>query len=134
MSPRTIIIQSGLSELVYRNNGQYLISYKLTEPLKFSEPHFARLLWMGGYNKNISLVFADFVERQEINGQLEPYLGCSAASSVPSWVKLASNNIPSIGFIQVKLANTGSIPDYQKFTFIIEIASQSWIHGTKSSD
>ena len=131
MATRVIVINSRESEKVFRHNGRFLISYRLTNPLKFSEPHYARLLWIGG-RANVSFVLADFVARQEVNGQLEPYLGCSATGSASHWVPLSSNLIPSDGFIQIRFANGTAIPANTKFTLVIEIASESWVHGAQS--
>ena len=132
MATRVIVINSRNSEKVFHHDGRYLISYKLTDSLKFTEPHYARLLWLGGFNKNISFVLADFVARQEVDGQLEPYLGCSATGSASHWVPLSSNLIPSDGFVQVRLANGKRIPANTNFVLLIEIGSESWVHGTKS--
>ena len=131
MSTRVIVIHSGNSEKVFFHDGRYLVSYRLSNPLKFTEPHYARLVWLGGY-KNVTIVFADFVERQEVDGEREPYLGCSAAASTPHWVPLSSNFIPATGFLQIRLANGKRIPANQKFTIVVEIGSESWVHGTQS--
>lgn len=113
----------------------YNFSYNLPETLKFKEPHCARLLWFGGAVKPI-LVFADFVERQYVNGSFESFLGCSAASSSVGWVQLASNQIPQVGYFKIGHADLTALTgkDINKktknYTVIVEIAPLSWINGT----
>ena len=116
----------------YHSTTKYIFSYRLTEPLIFQEPHFARLLWLGG-SKETCLVFADFVESQNVNGAFEPYLGCSAAGSLKGWVPLASNHIPAYGYIHLLHTDRTKIFGIKKLTAIIEIAPESFLKdGTKS--
>ena len=114
------------------SNKIYVIPYILTRPKQYTEDHFARLVSLSGA-KDVILVFADFVQRQEVNGQLEPFLGTSAANTVNPWVPLANNTIPTLGILHLKKANRLTIPSGKRLTAIIEIASRSWINGAQSS-
>jgi hypothetical protein len=109
----------------------HFIRYRLAEPLQFDEPHYARLLYCGG-SKDPLLVFTDFTERQHVNGEFHSFLGSSSPNSKSSWVALSSNYVPSVGIIKLSQTNQSSVPEGPKhYTLVIEIASESWIHGTQ---
>ena len=127
--PTTLVIQSEKSVHYQQSGKEVILSYQLSAPLVFQEPHFARLLWLGG-DSAATLVFADFVERQEVNGEKLQYLGCSATGSLCGWVPLASDYIPHFGFLFLRHANWSTAYATKKFTVIIEIAPLSWINGT----
>lgn len=143
--PTTLVIQlqrlpTGVEEdrslyFYQENTKTFYLGYKLSgPPLKFTEPHYARLLYLGG-SANPVLVFADFLQRQQVNGELEPYLGTSSPQSPNSWVRLDTDSIPEIGYIKLRRADNQAITTAApRFTVVIEIASESWIHhhGTKS--
>lgn len=123
----TIVAQSHSPGVqIFWREKRYVFSYHLIEPLKFTEPHFARLLWLGGGNSP-NLVFVDFVKRQNVNGILEPYIGCSAAGSLEGWVPLASDHIPSFGYIQVESSDKKKLSGVHNYTAIFEIAPESFI-------
>lgn len=123
----TIVVQNTKSVQNYSREGTVNFSYTLPEALHFDEPHFARLVWLGGSKKSC-LVFADFVKTQYVNGQLEPFLGCSGSSAIGSpWIPLASSYIPSFGFIKVRPTNFSSLSEETKLTLIVEI------HGAPST-
>ena len=126
--PVTLVIQSPYSWENNRVEGNLVLSYHLAEPLRFKEQHFARLLWLGG-DSTPTLVFADFVELQEVNSQRAPFLGCSASGALSNWVPLASDYIPDFGFLTLQRANQSKVPENKKWTVVIQIASKSWIHG-----
>ena len=130
--PELLVIQNSKSKVNETSGSGYNFSYSLSKPLEFKEDHFARLVFLSG-TKEIALLFADFVRRQEVNGALEPYLGASAAASLNSWVPLANNCIPSFGLLHIRQANFSTLPEGKKVTAVIEIASKSWIDGAKSS-
>ena len=131
--PDLLVVQNSKTSKVNRRvASEYTLSYDLAKPLEYKEDHFARLVSLSG-SKVIVLVFADFVRRQQVNGQLEPFLGTSASNSLNSWVPLANNSVIPIGCLHIRTANKSSIPAGTKLTVVIEIASKSWINGTKSS-
>ena len=130
----TIVTQTGLpicrSFLVEEKKVSTLaFSYNLVDPLKFTEPHCARLLWLGG-SKNPCLLFADFVERQNVNGSFEPFLASTAAGAKTGWVPLASNQIPQIGYYKLRRANLAAL-GAGTYTVVVEIAPLSWINGAQ---
>lgn len=129
--PTLLVVQNSKSKINEVSEKGYTISYSLSKPLEFKEDHFARLVCFSG-TKYFALVNADFVQRQEVNGVLEPFLG-SSASKFNSWVPLANNCVPSFGLLHIQHHNFASIPEGKKITIVIEIASKSWIHGAKSS-
>jgi hypothetical protein len=133
--PHTIVIQGGKSVVNNFTKGSHLYSYHLNEQLNFTEPHYARLLYLGGASDSC-FVFADFVERQNINGELHPFLGCSAKQgNINSWVRLSSNHIPTCGYIQLRPTSPHRpLSATSTHTIIIEIASESFVHGAKSQD
>lgn len=126
LGPFTLVIQSEISQLHRRQGANFVTSYSLPNSLHFDKQYYARLVWLGGVNKSV-LVFADFVQRQHVNGSLEPYLGCSASSARNGWVPLASNHIPAFGVITVRPAIHASPRDL-KLTIVIEIA-----HGAEGT-
>lgn len=129
MPPHTLFIHTrDLDSKVSFHNKKAFITYTLAEQLHFEEPHFARLLWLGG-SKEVALVFADFVKRQSVNNELLPYLGSSATGAYYSWIPLASNHIPQTGIITIEHANKSSIAATSNFNIAIEIAPESWING-----
>ena len=122
--PLTLVVQSAKSfESIYSNDGKYLISYKLPEPLHFDEPHFACLNRVTGAERPV-LVFTDFTERQIVNGDLAPFLGCSGDGS-RTWIPIASNHIPSYGYLRLHTASDQKLGPNKSFTIIINIASKS---------
>lgn len=128
----TIITQTVLPNChSYTSGKNYYFSYNLAEPLQFTEPHCARLLWASGAVKVACLLFADFVKRQHVNGQLEPFLGGTAAGSLVGWVPLASNQIPQVGYYYIRQADLGNLAEDKKLTVIVEIAPESSIYGAK---
>ncbi len=138
--PCLLIVQNLLEEDIVVQEGvngrtSHFLRYQLASSLRFQEPHYARLVHIGGVQLPV-LVYTDFVERQHVNGQFSSYLGNSGASSSNTWVPLASNHIPTFGFLQLSLANRGNLGDVEsasdkKYTLIIEFGSESWVHGTK---
>ena len=79
--PELLVVQNTKkSKVNIREGSEYILSYDLAKPLKYKEDHFARLVSVSG-TREIVLVFTDFVQRQQVNGQLEPFLGTSAANS-----------------------------------------------------
>lgn len=130
--PQLLVIQNSLSQVNEASGSEYIISYTLSKPIEHKEDHFARLVSLSGTNY-ITLVFADFVRRQEVNGFLEPYLGNSATASLNSWVPLANNCVPTFGLLRIRKANLEPSAFGKKITIVIEIASKSWIDGAKSS-
>ena len=130
--PELLVVQNiKNSKVNYRVGSEYTLSYGLAKPLEYKEDHFARLVSLSGA-KEVVLVFADFLRRQQVNGQLEPYLGTSAANSRNSWVPLANNSVPAIGLMRIKTANTKHFSAGSNITVVIEIASLSWINGAQS--
>jgi hypothetical protein len=128
----TIVAQSGVEgSQYYFIDKKFYFSYNLVEALTFDEPHYARLLYFGGSNKQSLFVFADFLQRQNVNGHLEPYLGCSSVAATSSWVPLASNHIPAIGYLQITTSDRKAIAGGYYFTIVIEIAPKSWIYGAQ---
>jgi hypothetical protein len=133
MGPYKIVVQSSQSSETRLEGSNFAISYSLPWSLLFLEPHFARLLFVGGYSKGL-FVFADFVELQYVNGKVEPFLGCSSTSAVNTWVPLASTHIPSIGYLHVRSAKGRTPADLgDKLNIVIEIASNTWINGASGS-
>lgn len=128
---QTIVIHSRKSESVNRVGGEYLVSYKFPRPLQLHEPHFARLIWITNVTNAPVLIYADFLAGQYVDGELEPYLGCSSPSSANSWIPIASTYIPSYGYIRIAKHDGTSIASHKRFSIVFEIASQSWIHGAK---
>lgn len=127
----TIVTQTGLPICRSFVVGKTLhFSYNLPEPLKFSEPHCARLLWLGG-SKKVCLLFADFVERQHVNGAFEPFLASTAVGAISGWVPLSSNQIPQIGYYKLRTANFETLEPGKKYTAVVEIAPLSWINGAQ---
>lgn len=131
MMPELLVVQNTKSKINEVSGKGYTVSYSLSKPIEFKEESFARLVSLSG-TKDVALVNADFVRRQEVNGVLEPYLGCSVGYP-NSWVPLANNCIPSFGLLQIHHHNFTPILAGRKITIVIEIASKSWINGTKSS-
>jgi hypothetical protein len=128
-----IVVQSHLSKEHYLNDqGEQLFTYHLTRALNFTEPHYAKLLYIGGIDR-ASLIFTDFIASQEVSGNLEPFLGSSGVGTERDWVALASNYIPTSGYIQVRYANTSNITKESNITCIILIESESNIHGAKGT-
>ena len=138
-----IVIQNGNSTVNKRwdKGNYYTISYTLVKDLEYKEEeYFARLVSVSGA-KEVVLVFADFVRRQHVNGELEPYLGSSATTGRNSWVPLANNVIPSFGLLHLRKANLTSLPAKKikntsdsetpgyTLALVIEIAPKSWING-----
>lgn len=126
--PVTLVVQSTASHEFRHLGREVVLSYQLASPLRFKEPHFGRLLWLGG-DSTPTLVFANFIELQQVNGQQAPFLGCSASGGLRDWVPLASDYIPDFGFLTIQRANNSSIPKNKKWTVVIQIASKTWIHG-----
>ena len=131
--PVTLVVQSSKSHDNHQSDREIVLSYQLAEQLRFKEPHFARLLWLGG-DTTPTLVFTDFVALQHVNGQRAPFLGCSAASALCDWVPLAADYIPDFGFLTLQRANYTNVPKNKKWTVLIQIASKSWIHGASGED
>jgi hypothetical protein len=132
MPSQTIVIQTHDSQNHTSKEGsKWYITYTLADILKFDEPHYARLLYLGG-TKEICLVFADFLKRQNVNGVLVPYLGCSSTAASASWVPLSSNHIPQTGVITLISTTLTALTATSKITICIEVAPESWINGTES--
>lgn len=125
----TIVVQSSESRQVSKIEKGRRISYHLSSDKKFSEPHFARIVWVKGPS-NPCIFFADFVKPQEINGELKPFLGTSSSSDL--WVPLASDYIRNFGFLEVFRSDGKALAIITQFTIVIEIAPLSWINGTKN--
>ena len=133
--PHTIVIQSDApnSQLTrIRESKTIQFAYHLDKPLEFNEQHYARLLWFGGTVAPCCL-FVDFLQRQNFNGVLEPFLASTASGAKTSWVPLASNYIPSVGYRYIRQDDGNGIRRGQKYTSVIEIASESWINGATST-
>ncbi len=126
-----IVIPTVKSKVKKFSQGNHTYSYHLTTPLEFKEPHYARLLYVGSLTKT-QLVYADFVALQLVNGVRQPYLGCSAKQGcVNPWVRLASNHIPSFGYITFKpLSSSNLLKQETRPVIILQIASESWLNGT----
>ncbi len=110
-------------------------TYSLAKPLNFTEPHYARLLYVG--NATITtFVFADFVERQHVSGEPLPYLGCTAKQGcINPWVPLASNHIPSFGYVQLRPADSRyHLEEGSRQSIVIQVASESFLNGTAGKD
>ena len=130
----TLVTQTASDNCYTYTVGQnYYISYNLAEQLDFTEPHCARLLWASGTIKASCLLFADFVKRTYVNGELEPFLGGTASEALVGWVPLASNKIQQIGYYYIRRSDSGKINDDKKFTIIVEIAPQAFIYGAQKS-
>ena len=131
MPRHTIVTQTGQPICRSYFVGKTLhFSYNLPEPLKFTEPHCARLLWLGGAKKPC-LIFADFVERQSVNGSLQPFLASTAAGAKSGWVPLNSTQISQIGYYQLRQANFEALESGKKYTVVVEIAPQAWLNGAQ---
>jgi hypothetical protein len=130
-----IVIPTIKSKVKQESKGIHTYSYHLTEPLEFKEPHYARLLYVGAITKT-QLVFADFVVPQLVNGVRQPYLGCSAKQgNVNPWVRLASNHIPSFGYVTFKPISASNLMNKTtRPVIILQIASESWLNGTSGKD
>ena len=127
-----IVIQNSKSTANEKSGKGYIISYTLSKPREYKENHFARLVSLSGA-KEVVLVFTDIVQLQEVNGELKPFLGSSSTSSQKTWVPLVNDRLPSLGLVYLEKANSLPLPAGKNITLIIEIASRSWINGTKSS-
>ena len=130
--PHTIVIQSTAKNSEFkriRETKTVQFAYHPNKPLEFTEQHYARLLWFGGLTAPSSL-FVDFLQRQNVNGVLEPYLASTASGAKTTWVPLASNYIASFGYLYIRQEDGGGIREGQKYTVVIEVASESWINGT----
>ncbi len=133
MGPYTIVVQGAKSVEGHREGDNFLLSYTLPWSLLFTEQHFARLNYVGGYDHPL-LVFADFVELQHVNGLAEGFLGCSAKTAVNGWVPLARNLVSSLGFLHVRPTNRATPGNLKnKLTIVIEVASATWLNGTPCS-
>ena len=115
-------------------HGTFVFSYKLPEKLCFTEPHFARLLWIQPRPKTPVFILCDFVVNQSINGERLPFLGSSGNSqqgTVTAWVPLAANTVAATGLIRVVTHNKLELSDNTAYSLLIEIAPARHVIGTK---
>ena len=128
-TPTTIVIESEKCAKKYFSNDRIIFSYKLEKGLRFSTPHYARLLHVLGLGYD-SLVFADFVKPSNVNGKLEPYLGCTSIYfDYNGFVPLATDYITEIGFLSIKSAFDNLITEESKFLVVLEIAPENYVCG-----
>ena len=130
--PQVIVISSRESARREIINGDFYMSYHLPKSLVFSEPHFARLLWIQPHPKTPVYILPDFVEHQLVHGKGLPFLGCSGDGFESFWAPITSNSIPSTGTIRLTSHSETALKDNLNYTIIVEIASKSWINGTAS--
>ena len=65
-NPITLVFHSTEAQVSEKFEKDFRISYRLLNPLTFSEPHYARLIWFGGNTRSV-FVLADFVEKSQFN-------------------------------------------------------------------
>ena len=133
--PVVFVVQTRAAYYRHRLGDQLVVSYSLALPLTFTEPHYARLANVLGFDGSL-LVLADFVaDSSHLNGRSAQFLGVSPIESPPLWVPLASNFISSVGnlFIENCLGET-EIPLEADITLVIEIAPKSWIASAAIKD
>lgn len=112
-------------------NGDLLVSYHIPRALQFTEPHFARLLWLQPHPKIPVFVYADFLKPQIVNDGYAPFLGTSGSTAISSWIPLASNYLSSFGFFRLAHINKAKTwTEDKNFTIVVELASQAWVNGT----
>ena len=130
MASHFLLVQNDASELNARgpSGGYYRVSYHLSAPLVFSEPHLARLTSLSGPS-NVTIVYADFVAPQNVNGRLHQLLGISSTKSIPTWMPLDRNQISSEGELTFEFASGAALPVDQKICAVIEFAPASRIYG-----
>lgn len=105
-------------------NGDFYMSYHLPKSFLFSEPHFARLLWIQPHPKTPVYILPDFVEPQIVYGKSLPFLGCSGDGFEAFWAPILGNTIPSTGTIRFTAHSDTALKDNLNYTIIVEVASK----------
>ena len=106
-----IVVQARYSDFYRYITGGYEISYHLSQPLEFSEPHYARLFDLTGVGRPC-LVYADFAKPQQVNGELAPLLGLHTNSNHhPTWVPI-ENSISATGLLEVYRADGDNMTEH----------------------
>ena len=128
--PVQVFLQSSESAKSYQSGVNFFFSYHLEKVhLLGSEQNFVRVLYSVS-DIEPYLIFADFAEKSEVNGSLEPLIACSSASSHP-WVPITTPYIPTTGFLwarQFGLLPSGDYPS--KIAIYLEFAPRSWLERT----
>ena len=108
------------------------MSYHLPNSITFSEPHYARLVWIHPRPETPVYILPDFVKKSVIDNERLPFLACSSSSAQATWIPLANNEfLPAVGTIKVVTYNKARLGPNTSFTLIVEIAPLSWIHGAQ---
>ena len=129
-----IVVQSKQSEYKkFISTKSLTLSYHLPKPIVLSEPYVARLAGYSG-NSNSSVIYADFVQSQSVNGKQRQLLGFRSQTSTNFWVPVITNTIPTTGLLQITvLSDTGTFKagEENSQSLIIELAPRSSIYGTQ---
>jgi hypothetical protein len=131
---KIIVANSEFSQTTF-DGKTFSFSYSLPQTLQVQGPHFARLLWINPRPKYPVFVFCDFVGDSFVDGQPQPWLGCSGSpllGSVIPWVRITRTTIPETGLFQIKQIGDADLPAHPKFCVIVQIASLAWVNGTSS--
>jgi hypothetical protein len=109
----------------------YFLSYKFPTPLKFDEPHVARLITVTGITHTL-MVFADFVADQPMDGESRQLLGIKSSTSTSFWVPIIADSPPE-GFFRLRTTTGAAIPANPRIIVVAEIAPASDIYGASST-
>lgn len=133
-----LVVQAAYSDYYqFTARRGYQVSYHLSEPLVFHEPHYARLVNIDGIGRPC-IILADFVKSQQVNGIPTPLLCVWSATQISTWVPIAQNYLSTTGLVEIYRSDGNPMTknDQRKTSIVlaIEIASESWIHGTKRAN
>ena len=133
-APRLIVVRAR-DALQFSNNedGSVTWAYALAQAHQLgTRPHLARLVHFHGTGKNAAMVvYADFVESQDVGGGLQPLLGFSALEGENPWVPVADCNISRIGQLRIENASEGNRKVQRKTSWVIaiEIVPFDFVYG-----
>ena len=133
--PLTIVISTTKSAKQSVNKGVQTFSYHLSEqPLVFDEPHYVRLVHVVTPAVTTFIVACDFVASSPAQSPYPGFLGLAnnSRSATNTWIPLASNALPAIGFLHIQsTSTTNPIVDIRNVTVVLEFAPESWLkHGS----
>ena len=128
-----IVLQSKKAELRERIDGGKAIrfSYRLPKTLSFTQPYVARLAGCSGITRTV-VVCCDFVSQQVFNSGYKSIVGYKAQTSSPTWVPLANDSIPAVGFVEIiclSAESKFSEADLGKVTVAIELIPSCLVYG-----
>ena len=133
-APRLIVIRAR-DALQFSNNedGSVTWAYALAQNHQLGpKPHLARLVHFHGTGSNQAMVvYADFVEPQDVGGGMQPFLGFSALEGENPWVPVTTSTISRIGHLRIENASEDNrkVSRKSSWAILIEIVPLDLIYA-----